>query len=142
MRSIPTMLFLSVALYAGELTVAQRNDQCYAMRGQRSDEAVAAMRNAIEDPVVRACAAVNLREAGAVGALMDALNTGAPDTQVAAARELGALRDERALEALGRSALSENTLLASTASTALGAYRAASRCFICLRPPGGPRYPA
>ena len=41
---------------------------------------------------------------------------------MAAARELGELRDPRALEALGSVALSDNVLLASSAVSALGAY--------------------
>ena len=41
---------------------------------------------------------------------------------MAAARELGELRDPRALEALGRVTLSDNLLLASSVISALGAY--------------------
>lgn len=115
-------ILLSAAAFAGELSVAQRNDACFAMRGQRSAEVVAEMRRLIDDPVVRTCAARNLREAEAVEALMDALENGSPDTRVAAARELAALRDARAIPALGRAALDPNALVASSAIGALGDY--------------------
>jgi HEAT repeat protein len=104
------------------LTVAQRNDACYALRGQRTPEVIAQMRQAIDDPDVRACAARNLREAQAVPALIDALENGAPDTRAAAARELAVLHDARALAPLGRAALDPNALVAASAIAALGDY--------------------
>jgi len=122
MKRWTTLLLLAVSASAGELTVAQRNDACFAQRGQRSVEVVAEMRRAMDDPEVRACAARNLREAGAVAALLDALESGAPDTRIAAAHELAALRDARALAPLGRAALDPNALVASSAIAALGDY--------------------
>ena len=122
MKRWTTFLLLVTSASAGELTVTQRNDACVARRGQRSPEAVAEMRRAIDDPEVRACAARNLREAGAVEALLDALETSAPYTRIAAAHELAALRDARALPALGRAALDPNALVASSAIAALGDY--------------------
>src|SRR3954471_16787076 len=109
-------------LSAQSLTVAQRNDACFAMRGKRSPDVIAAMRKGIDDPDIRACAARNLREAVAVESLIDALNADVPDTRIAAARELGVLHDSRALESLGRAALDVNPLVASGAISALGAY--------------------
>ena len=103
-------------------TVAQRNDACYALRGQRSAEVVFALKGALVDKAVRVCAARDLREAGAIDALLEGLVGSDADTQMAAARELGELRDPRALEALGSVALSDNVLLASSAVSALGAY--------------------
>jgi HEAT repeat protein len=123
MRPWATGLVLVASACAGELTVAQRNHDCFAKRGQRSAEFVAEMRRAIDDPDVRACAARNLREAGAVEALLGALETGAPDTRVAASRELAALRDARGLAPLGRAALDPNTLVAASAIAALGDYQ-------------------
>jgi HEAT repeat protein len=122
MKRWATGFLLVASAVAGELTVAQRNDACFAQRGQRSAEAVAEMRRLIDDADVRACAARNLREAGAVEALVDALETGAPDTRVAASRELAVLRDVRALAPLGRAALDPNALVASSAVAALGDY--------------------
>jgi HEAT repeat protein len=117
-------------------TVAQRNDACYALRGQRSAEVVTALRGALADKTVRACAARDLREAGSVDALLDGLASSDADTQMAAARELGELRDPRALEALGRVALSDNVLLASSAISALGAYDAEAALPYLLRAAG------
>jgi HEAT repeat protein len=122
MRKLATGLLLVVSASGADLTVAQRNDACYALRGQRSPEIVAEMRRLMDDPAVRSCSARNLREAGAVEALIDALETGTPDTRVAAAHELAAMRDHRALEALGRAAMDSNALVAANAAGALGNY--------------------
>jgi HEAT repeat protein len=119
MRRLATSLLLVFTAAAQDPSAAQRNDACFALRGKRSPEAIAAMRKAIGDPDVRACAARNLREAGAVESLLDALNTGVPDTRIAAARELGPMRESRALDSLGKAALDPNPLVASAAITAL-----------------------
>ncbi len=113
---------LIVTMMDDKGTVAQRNDACYALRGQRSDEVISALKRALADKAVRVCAARDLREAGAVDALLEGLAGSDADTQMAAARELGELRDPRALEALGSVALSDNVLLASSAVSALGTY--------------------
>ncbi|MCX6630110.1 MAG: HEAT repeat domain-containing protein, partial [Candidatus Solibacter sp.] len=113
---------LIAAMMDDSATVAQRNDACYALRGQRSVEVVSALRGGLADKAVRACAARDLREAGAVDALVAGLAGGDADAQMAAAHELGELRDPRALEPLGRAALSDNVLVASSAIAALGAY--------------------
>jgi HEAT repeat protein len=113
---------LIAAMMDGNASVAQRNDACYALRGQRSAEVVSALKSALADKTVRACAARDLREAGAIDALIEGLNSGDADTQMAAARELGEMHDPRALEALGSVALSDNVLLASSAISALGGY--------------------
>jgi HEAT repeat protein len=119
-------------------TVAQRNDACYALRGQRSAEVVSALKGALADKTVRVCAARDLREAGAVDALLEGLAGSDADTQMAAARELGELRDPRALEALGSVALSDNVLLASSAVAALGAYEGKAALPYLLRAAGQP----
>ena len=117
-------------------TVAQRNDACYALRGQRSAEVVSVLKRALGDKTVRVCAARDLREAGAVDALLEGLAGSDADTQMAAARELGELRDPRALEALGSVALSDNVLLASSAVSALGAYEGKAALPYLLRAAG------
>jgi len=118
----PTLAALLATMLDGGATAAQRNDACYALRGERAPEAIAALSTAIGDKVVRSCAARNLGEAGAVDALLEALAAPDADTQMAAARELGALRAVKALEALGQAALSDNALVGAAAITALGAY--------------------
>jgi HEAT repeat protein len=117
-------------------TVAQRNDACYALRGRRSAEVVSALKGALADKAVRACAARDLREAGAVDALLEGLAGSDADTQMAAARELGEMRDPRAFEALGNIALSDNVLLASSAISALGAYEGKAALPYLLRAAG------
>jgi HEAT repeat protein len=103
-------------------TVAQRHDACFALRGDRSPEVVDALQRALADKVVRTCVARDLREAGAVGSLIAALSLSDADVQLAASRELGELRDPRALAALGRTALDANVMVAAAAIAALGAY--------------------
>src|SRR5712692_5909983 len=70
-----------------KLTVAQRNDARYELRGVKSPEVIAAMARALEHPKVRACAARSLREAGAVGELKNALAESDPEVRAVAARE-------------------------------------------------------
>ena len=103
-------------------SVAQRNDACYALRGNRSPEVVAALRKGMADSVVRTCAARDLRLAGALEALLDEAGSDYADVKLVAARELGEMRDPRALEALGRAALDSNVLVASAAIDALAVY--------------------
>jgi HEAT repeats len=103
-------------------TAAQRNDACFALRGDRSAGAIDALRTALADSVVRTCAAQNLRQAGALDALLQAVGSDDADVQAAAARELGQMRDPRALPALGHAALDSNVLVASAAIDAVSAY--------------------
>src|SRR5450432_3692241 len=103
-------------------TAAQLNDACFALRGNRSAGAIDALRAALADSVVRTCAAQNLRQAGALDALLQAVGSDDADVQAAAARELGQMRDPRALPALGHAALDSNVLVASAAIDALAAY--------------------
>jgi hypothetical protein len=103
-------------------TVAQRNDACFALRGNRSTAVIAALRKALADSVVRSCAAQDLRQAGAVDALLQAVDSDDADIQEVAARELGEMRDPRALQALGHAALDSNVLVAAAAIDALAAY--------------------
>jgi HEAT repeat protein len=103
-------------------SVAQRNDACFALRGNRSTDVVVALRKALADSVVRTCAAQDLRLAGAFDALLEGVASNDPDVQIVAARELGEIRDPRALEALGRAALDPNVLVASAAIDAVAGY--------------------
>jgi hypothetical protein len=119
----PAVALLIATLLNENATPAQRSDACYALRGNRSAEVVNALARSIGDRTVRACAARDLREAGAVDALMGALDAADPDTRAAAAHELGALHDAKAIEPLGRAALDENPLAAAAAIEALGSYQ-------------------
>ena len=125
-------LTLAAAAYAAEdpatrmldqkASVAQRNDACFALRGNGSAETVAALRKALADSVVRTCAAQDLRLAGALEALLGGVTSDDPDVQAIAAREVGEMRDPRALDALGQAALDPNVLVASAAIDGLAGY--------------------
>jgi|HubBroStandDraft_1064217.scaffolds.fasta_scaffold03118_3 hypothetical protein len=105
-----------------KLTVAQRNNACYALRGNHSHEAIAAMRGALASEVVRACAARDLREAGAVDELKDALAAPEPEVRAVAARELGSFQKPELIEVLVKTAHDPNVLVATNAVMGLGQY--------------------
>jgi HEAT repeats len=128
-----SLALLIATMLDPKASVAQRNDACFALRGERTPEAVAAFTSGLSDADVRNCAARDLREAGAVDALLNALSSQDAAVQTAAIGELAALRDPRALEALGRAAVSENVMIASTAICALGRYPEDSALPLLLR---------
>ena len=106
-----------------KLSVSQRNDACYALRGGRTPEAVAAFVSGLESPDVRSCAARNLREAGAVEQLRAALNTPDPDIRATATRELGALMKPELMDVLAKTARDPNLTVATSAFQALSNYQ-------------------
>jgi HEAT repeat protein len=132
MKRLGLFLFCAGALAASDdpvgrmldekLTVAQRNNACFALRGNRSQEVVAAMRGALASEVVRACAARNLREAGALDELKSALAAPEPEVRAAAARELGSFEKPELIEALVKAAHDPNVLVATNAVMGLGLY--------------------
>ena len=71
---------------------ANRADECFAMRGNRTPEAIASMTRWLEDPELRSCAAQNLQAIEAIEPLRAALNSKNPETRAAAARMLGTFR--------------------------------------------------
>jgi hypothetical protein len=105
-----------------KLTSAQRNNACFALRGNRSPEAIAALRGALASDVVRACAARNLREAGAVEELRNALAASQPEVRAVAARELGSFERPDLIEALVKAAHDASALVATNAVMGLGQY--------------------
>lgn len=106
-----------------KLTAAQRSNACVALRGNRSPEAVAAMRGALSSEVVRACAARNLREAGAVDELLSALSAPEPEVRAVAARELGSFERPDLMQTLVHAAHDPSVLVATNAVMSLGQYR-------------------
>ena len=131
MRTLWLALAGAAALLAGDplpvmndasLNAAQRNDACFALRGNRSPEAMAAMAKALQDPRLRTCAAENLRAGGAVNALRTALEDENPEVRALAARALGTLQRSDMLPALAAAARDPNLLTASNALQALSAY--------------------
>ena len=86
-------IVLSLSLLARmmdpSLNVAQRNNACFELRGSTDPQVVATMRKALNDTAVRACAGTNLRKAGAIDELKDALGDANFEVRALAARELG-----------------------------------------------------
>lgn len=106
-----------------KLTSAARNDACFELRGVHSEEAIEAMRSSLRSSELRACAAANLREAGAVRPLSDALEDPSPEVRAMAARELGLLARPDSMPALAKAARDPNALVSSNAVFALSQYR-------------------
>jgi HEAT repeat protein len=108
------------------LTIAQRNNACFELRGDSSAEARAAMAKALTLDTLRACAATNLRKAGAVEELKAALANDNPEIRAAAARELGSFQKTELMEALAKAAQDPNLLVASNGLYALSQYQDAA----------------
>ncbi|MBV8843893.1 MAG: HEAT repeat domain-containing protein [Bryobacterales bacterium] len=104
-------------------TVAQRNDGCYALRGLSAPPIVRVMRNTLQDPAVRSCAGINLRIAGAIPELKDALADPDPQVRALAARQLGAFEKPELLPMLAEAAQDQQLLVAVNAVEAIAGYR-------------------
>jgi HEAT repeat protein len=106
-----------------KLTAAQRNDACFALRGNRSPEAISAMRGALASQPVRACASRNLRAAEAIDEFRGALAAAQPEIRAEAARQLGSFERPELIELLAKTAHDPNMLVAMNAVMGLGEYR-------------------
>jgi HEAT repeat protein len=80
------------------------------------------MRAVLASDVLRACAARNLREAGAVDELKSALAAPEPEVRAVAAGELGSFEKPELIEVLVRAAHDPNMLVATNAVMGLGQY--------------------
>jgi len=133
MKTLFSLLLLCFALHAQEtnisrmldakLNISQRNDACYALRDARSPEVLAAFVHALASPAVRACAARNLREAGAVDQLKSALAGSDPEVRATAVRELGAMAKPELMELLAETARDPNLMIATNAFQGLSYYQ-------------------
>jgi HEAT repeat protein len=129
MKSVAVLL-LAAPLFAGNLetftdsslNATQRNTACLALRGDRSEETVAALQAALTNINLQACAAANLRIVGAEAVLVDALSNPEPSTRAVAARELGVLHKPEYLSALRKAADDPDLLVASNALEGLLRY--------------------
>ncbi len=127
---IVVLLVGVLPLFAGDferftdnsLNYTQRNAACLALRGIGTDEAIAAMRTALDNNSLQACAAANLRIAGASNELLGALKDPDPTARAVAARELGAMRRPEFLPALRAAADDRDLLVASNAVEGLTRY--------------------
>jgi len=109
-----------------QLTVAQRNDACFALRGVAAPDVVKAMRNALADPKVRTCAGTNLRKAGAVQELKAALANDDFEIRALAARELGGFEKPDLLPLLASATGDPQLVVAVNAIEGLSNYRDAA----------------
>ena len=109
-------------LFDSKLNATLRAGACFELRGNASPDVIGALSRALDDADVRACAADNLRIAGAIEPLKRALSN--PDAQVraAAARELGVFRMPELLEPLSIAAQDENALVSTNALAGLSMY--------------------
>ena len=117
------VLALVAKMQAPSLTVAQRNDGCYALRGVNSPGVTKVMRKALEDPAVRSCAGINLRLAGGINELRDALTDSDPQVRAVAARQIGAFEKPELLPVLAEAARDQQLLVAVNAVEGLANYR-------------------
>ena len=85
-------------------------------------EVITALSRALDDADVRACAADNLRIAGAIEPLKRALSNPEPQVRAAAARELGEFRKPELLEPLSIAAGDENALVSTNALAGICMY--------------------
>ena len=127
---IVLLLALSLPLFAGgfdkflDITAnyTMRNEACLALRGNTDPEIIAAMRASLENTQLQACAAANLRAAGAAAELLDALSAPDPTTRAVAARELGAMQKPEFIAPLRKAAEDKDILVASNAIEGLVRY--------------------
>jgi hypothetical protein len=109
-------------IFDSKLTVAQRNDACYALRDDHSPETFLAMRKALDVEAVRPCAARNLTEGGAGDLLADALQSSIPEVRATAARGLGSLKRPEFIALLAAAAADPNLLVSTSATQGLCQY--------------------
>jgi HEAT repeat protein len=111
------------------LGAAQQVDAnaCFQARGKTDAGTIQAMSRALDDPELFTCAATNLRIAGAVDPLRNALEkSDNPQVRAAVARELGSFHKLDLLEPLSRAAEDENALVATNALAGLSQYQDAA----------------
>jgi tetratricopeptide (TPR) repeat protein len=113
-------------LFDRKLSATQRAGACFELRGVKGAETLVAMTRAMEDPDLLSCAAENLRVAGAVAELGEALASKTEQVRATAARLLGSFQNVDYLEPLSRAAADPNILVATNALAALTEYRGAA----------------
>jgi HEAT repeat protein len=129
MKIVP-LFILALPLFAGNFeqfldikaNYTMRNEACLALRGNSDPEIIAAMRASLENTQLQACAAANLRVAGASKELLDALTASDPTARAVAARELGAMQKPEFIAPLRRAADDRDLLVASNAIEGLVRY--------------------
>jgi HEAT repeat protein len=105
-----------------QLNYTSRNSACLALRGKTGREVVTAMRAALENTQLQACAGTNLRIAGASVELLDGLSAPDPSVRAVAARELGTMENADFIVPLRKAAEDRDLLVASNAVEGLLRY--------------------
>ena len=105
------------------LNVAQRNNACFELRGSTDAQVIATMRKALNDTTFRACAGTNLRKAGAIAELKDALTDPNFEIRALAAREIGGFEKPELLPLLTAAARDPQLLVGINAVEGLANYR-------------------
>lgn len=100
----------------------QRNEACLSLRGNAEPEVIAAMRAALANTQLQACAGANLRIAGATKELLDALSGPDAAARAVAARELGATQKPEFLAPVRKAVEDKDILVASNAIEGLVRY--------------------
>lgn len=128
----PILLLAAATLVASEtdltrlldrqLTVAQRNDACYALRDDRGSATANAMEGLLHDDQLRSCAAAYLGRQRQWDALHRAARDKTPEVRAAAIRQLGAAARAEDLSYLIAGAHDPHLLVAANAIQMLGAY--------------------
>jgi HEAT repeat protein len=109
-----------------QLTVAQRNDACFALRGITAPFVVAASQKELADPKVRTCAGTNLRKAGAVAELKAALASDDFEIRALAVRELGGFERVDLLPVIAAATRDSQLIVGVNAIEGLANYRDAA----------------
>jgi HEAT repeat protein len=125
-------LALILRMQDASLNVAQRNNACYELRGVQSPQIVKNMRAALNDAQVRACAGLNLRAAGAVPELLEALADSDYEVRAIAARLLGSFGKPQLLPAIAKAARDRQLIVATNAVEGLSNYRDPELVMPCL----------
>jgi HEAT repeat protein len=107
----------------GKLDYTPRNQACLNLRGDTTPEVIAIMRASLDNIQLQSCAAANLRAAGAVNELRDALSDHEPTVRAVAARELGNIHQPEFLAPLRKAADDQDLLVASNAIEGLVRYQ-------------------
>lgn len=114
-----SVILLAATMMDPSLNPSQRNDACFALRGEKAPEVISAMRKALRDSKVRACAGTNLRVAGAEVALRDALGDDVTEVRALAARELSDFSNPEIPALLAAAAQDSQLIVASNAVESL-----------------------
>jgi len=104
------------------LNPTQRNNACFELRGIKQNDVLWAMRRALNDSELRACAAENLRTAGALDLFRNALRDEDPQVRAVAVLELGGFGKVEDLTALDAATRDRDLLVATNAVYGLGLY--------------------